>query len=163
MLVPSDRDTALCLALPTLQKGGRSLITIWSLRCSVSLCIVVTLKFVCVVIDEETKYSSSRGSCQASMRLLENPGSCRACSNRRSSGQWSCCLRSKANLLVSQIEAATGCKGPVFGCMHPVYAWALVHSAQSFSVKRAMTSYERTTGRFYSGKVAMYGETVLGY
>jgi hypothetical protein len=31
-----------------------------------------------------------------------------------------------------------------------------------FSVKRAMTSYERTTGRFYSGKVAMYGETVLG-
>ena len=25
VLVPSDRDTALCLALPTLQKGGRSL------------------------------------------------------------------------------------------------------------------------------------------
>ena len=75
-------------------------------------------------------------------------------------------LRSKANLLVSQIEEATGCKGPIFGCMRPVYAWALIHSAwlhNHFSVKRAMTSYERTTGRFYSGKVAMYGETVFGY
>ena len=75
-------------------------------------------------------------------------------------------LRSKANLLVSQIEEATGCKGPIFGCMRPVYAWALIHSAwlhNHFSVKRAMISYERTTGRFYAGKVAMYGETVLGY
>ena len=26
-----------------------------------------------------------------------------------------------------------------------------------------MTNYERTIGRFYSQKVAMYGETVLGY
>ena len=26
-----------------------------------------------------------------------------------------------------------------------------------------MTGYERSSGRFYSGKLAMYGETVLGY
>ena len=36
-----------------------------------------------------------------------------------------------------------------------VYAWALVYSAwlhNHFSVKRAMTSYKRKTGRFYSEK-----------
>ena len=26
-----------------------------------------------------------------------------------------------------------------------------------------MTGYERSSGRFYSGKLAMYGETALGY
>ena len=119
VLVLSDRDTGLCLALPTLQK----------------------------VVHAEP---APTGDHQANGAAESMVG----------------VLRSKANLLVSQIEEATGCKGPIFGCMHPVYAWALIHSAwlhNHFSVKRAMTSYERTTGRFYSGKVAMYGETVFGY
>ena len=30
-------------------------------------------------------------------------------------------LRQKANLLVAQIEEATGCGGAIFGCLHPVY------------------------------------------
>ena len=62
-------------------------------------------------------------------------------------------LRAKANLLVQQIEEATGCDKPVFGCLHPVYAWALVHIAwlhNHFVVRREMTSYECVTGRFYS-------------
>ena len=69
-------------------------------------------------------------------------------------------LRSKANLLVSQIEEHISCKAHFW-----LYAWAFIASAwlhNHFSVKRAMTSYERTSGRFYSGKVAMFGETVLG-
>ena len=75
-------------------------------------------------------------------------------------------LQAKANLLVQQVEEATGCEKPIFGCLHPVYAWALVHSAwlhNHFVVRREMTSYERGTGRFYSGKVAMLGETVFGF
>jgi len=38
-------------------------------------------------------------------------------------------IRAKANLLVSQIEWETGCKEPIFGCCHPVYTWAIVHSS----------------------------------
>ena len=75
-------------------------------------------------------------------------------------------LRAKANLLVQHVEEATGCDKPVSGCLHPVYAWALVHSAwlhNHFVVRREMTSYERVTGGFYSGKVALFGETVLGF
>ena len=75
-------------------------------------------------------------------------------------------LRTKANLLVQQIEEATGCTKPVFGCLHPVYAWAVVHSSwlhNHFVVNKETTGYERSTGRLYSGKLALFGETVLGY
>ena len=48
--------------------------------------------------------------------------------------------------------------GPIFGCLHPVYAWwVLVHSVwlhNHFAVRNAMASYEGSTGRFYFGKVA---------
>ena len=169
VLVLSDRDTGLCLALPTLQKGGKSLSYLVTemcrfivhcghsevgLRCDgepSTLALLEAVKRACmglnIVVHAEP---APTGDHQANGAAESMVG----------------VLRSKANLLVSQIEEATGCKGPIFGCMHPVYSWALIHSAwlhNHFSVKRAMTSYERTTGRFYSGKVAMYGETVFGY
>ena len=67
-------------------------------------------------------------------------------------------LRTKANLLVQQIEEATGCTKPVFGCLHPVYAWAVVHSSwlhNHFVVSKETTGYARSTGRLYSGKLAL--------
>ena len=75
-------------------------------------------------------------------------------------------LRSKANLLVQQIEDATGCTKPVSGCLHPAYSWAIVHSSwlhNHFVVNKETTGYERATGRFYSGKLALFGEAVMGY
>ena len=63
-------------------------------------------------------------------------------------------FRQKANLLVAQIEEATGCGGAIFGCLHPVYCWALVHSEwlyNHFTVKHSMTGYEQSSGRLYSG------------
>ena len=167
VLVLSDRDTGLCLALPTLQNGGKS------------FSYLVTERFI--VLCGDTEVGLRCDGEPSTLALLEAVS--RACmglnnvvhaepaptGDHQANGAAESMvgvLRSKANLLVSQIEEATGCKGPIFGCMHPAYAWALIHSAwlhNNFSVKRAMTSYERTTGRFYSGKVAMYGETVLGY
>ena len=75
-------------------------------------------------------------------------------------------IRAKANLLLSHIEWETGCKEPIFGCCHPVYTWAIVHSSwlhNHFTVKSATTAYERACGRFYSGKVTMFGEAVMGF
>eukprot|EP00435_Cladocopium_sp_Y103_P020660 s1870_g5.t1 len=62
-------------------------------------------------------------------------------------------IRNKANLLVSQIEEATGCKEPVFSCLHPVYAWAIIHSSwihNRYVVKQTMTGFERATVRDYA-------------
>ena len=75
-------------------------------------------------------------------------------------------LRSHASILVSQVEQACGCTEPVVNCLHPFYAWALLHSAwvhNHYKVCAGQTAFEACSGRTYSGKVAMYGERVYAF
>ena len=69
-------------------------------------------------------------------------------------------LRRHANLLVQQIEKGCGI-GDVIGCHHPLYQWALLHSAwlhNRFVVRHGKTAYELCASRQYTGRLAMFGE-----
>ena len=53
----------------------------------------------------------------------------------------------------------------VIGCQHPLYAWALLHACflhNRYVVREGHTAYELCAGRAYTGRLAMFGETVLG-
>ena len=167
--IDHDRDTGMCGAFPTLQKGGRSF---HYLVTEVSRFIVQTghveVGLKCDCEPSTTSLAEAIRKTCATLRItvhLEPTPT----GDHQSNGAAEALvhvLRAKANLLVQQIEEATGCTKPIFGCLHPVYAWALVHSAwlhNHFVVQRETTGYERASGRMYSGKVALYGETVLGY
>ena len=74
-------------------------------------------------------------------------------------------LRRHANLLAQQIEKGCGI-GDVIGCHHPLYQWALLHSAwlqNRFVVRHGKTAYELCTSRQYTGRLAMFGERTLGF
>ena len=74
-------------------------------------------------------------------------------------------IRQQANLLIQQIEQ--GCRfADVIGCRHPLFAWSLLHACilhNRFVVRQGHTAYELCADRSYTGRLAMYGETVLGY
>ena len=75
-------------------------------------------------------------------------------------------IRSHANILVTHLESCCKATKQIFSCCHPVYGWALVHSAwvhNRFRVSQGQTAYERATGRSYSGRVAQYGERVMAF
>ena len=75
-------------------------------------------------------------------------------------------VRSHANILVTHLESCCGADRQVFGCDHPIYSWALVHSAwlhNRFKVSQGQTPYERACGRVYSGRLAQFGERVMAY
>lgn len=75
-------------------------------------------------------------------------------------------LRSHASVLIGQIEEACGCKSQTVGCNHPLYAWALLHSAwvlNRFKVRTGMTPFEICSGRSYNGRLVLFGERVLAY
>ena len=75
-------------------------------------------------------------------------------------------IRSHANILVTHLESSCGADRQVFGCDHPIYSGALVHSAwlhNRFRVCQGQTAYERSCGRVYSGRLAQFGERVMGY
>eukprot|EP00434_Breviolum_minutum_P046245 symbB.v1.2.041711.t1/scaffold8537.1/size8461/1 len=75
-------------------------------------------------------------------------------------------VRSHANILVTHLESCCGADRQVFGCDHPIYSWALVHSAwlhNRFKVTQGQTPYERACGRMYSGRLAQFGERVMAY
>ena len=45
-------------------------------------------------------------------------------------------------------------------------SWAIIHAAwlhNRFVVRSSVTGCEKASGRFFGGKVAMYGECVLGF
>ena len=75
-------------------------------------------------------------------------------------------LIAQANVLVSAIEKEC-CEGrTIFGCNHPVYAWAVLHACwvhNRFSVTNGSTPFELCSGRMYTGKLVRYGERVLGF
>ena len=77
-------------------------------------------------------------------------------------------LRAKAALLVQQIEDRVAGGKIIFGCHrhHPVFCRALIHAGwwhNNFNDSAGHKTYERCSDRSYSGKLAMFGEDVLGY
>ena len=117
LLIVTDRDTGMCIALPTQQKGGRSVSYLVSEMC----------RFI--VHCGHTEIGSRCDSEPSTLSLLE--AVLETCATLR-------IQVIRANLLVSQIAWETGCKEPIFGCCHPVYTWAIVHSSwlrNHFTVK----------------------------
>ena len=74
-------------------------------------------------------------------------------------------LRQQAGLFISQVEQSLGIPNTV-SCQHPLYCWSLLHAGWTrnrFAVQQGQTSYERCCDRMYTGRICMYGETVLGF
>ena len=164
-----DRDTGLVAALPALGKGG---------------------KFFQYFVTELTRFVVSTGYREVRMRCDSEPATlaileatiktCRilgiqvtgeptAVGNHEANGgaeRTVELVRSHANILVTSLESCCGADRQVFGCDHPIYSWALVHSAwlhNRFKVSQGQTPYERACGRVYSGRLAQFGERVMAY
>eukprot|EP00435_Cladocopium_sp_Y103_P013590 s5234_g3.t1 len=169
VLIVSDRDTGLCAAMPTLQKGGKSLNYLVTEMCRfVVQCGHTAVGLRCDSEPSTLALLEAVKKALAGLRIIVFPEPAPTGDHRANGAAEAmvATIRNKANLLVSQIEEATGCKEPIFGCLHPVYAWAIIHSSwihNRYVVKQTMTGFERATGRHYTGKVAFFGESVLGY
>eukprot|EP00435_Cladocopium_sp_Y103_P010280 s4269_g2.t1 len=169
VLILSDRDTGLCAALPTQQKGGKSLHYLVTEMCRfVVQCGHTTVGFRCDSEPSTLALLEAAKRALAGLNITVYPEPAPTGDHRANGAAEAMVgvIRNKANLLVAQIEEATGCKEPIFGCIHPVYSWAIIHSCwihNRYVVKQTMTSFERATGRHYSGKVACFGEVVMGY
>ena len=75
-------------------------------------------------------------------------------------------VRSHACILISHLEHCCDTGKQVFSCAHPIFAWAIAHSAwihNHFRVSFGQTAFERATGRCYSGRLAQFGERVFGF
>ena len=75
-------------------------------------------------------------------------------------------LRAKAGLLIQQVEDRVAGGKLIFGCLHPFYAWAIVHAGwlhNRYVVRGGQAAFERASDRCYSGKIAMFAEDVLGH
>ena len=75
-------------------------------------------------------------------------------------------LRQQANLLLQQVERGCGIAEGTVACHHPMYQWALLHSAwihNRYVIKQGHTAYELCADRVYSDRIAMFGECILGY
>ena len=173
-LTVADRDTGLVAAIPTLQKGGRFL-------------RYLTTEFVRFIVSTGHRELGLRYDCEPSCLSLSEAvkKACRGVGilvhleptpvgDHQANGAAETMvniLRAKANLMVQQVEEESGAKDGqvIFGCDHPLYGWALVHSAwlhNRFVVSQRLdqrTPYEMATGRYYSGKVCQFGEIVLAY
>ena len=72
-------------------------------------------------------------------------------------------LRGLSNVFLDQARSKFGIPIP---SDHPLMAWSYVHAAfiiNRYSVKGGATSYERSTGYRYSGKLAAFAEPVWGF
>ena len=164
-----DQFTKLMGAIPTPQKGGKSLKYIVtevvrfimqtnhkeiSLRCDcepAALAILDSVKKTCrnlgiITHHEPTPVGDhqANGAAEVTVKLIP----------------------AQANVLVSAIEKEC-CEGrTTFGCNRPVYACAVLHASwihNRFSVTNGSTPFELCSGRMYTGKLARYGERVLGF
>ena len=74
-------------------------------------------------------------------------------------------LRRLAGIFVTQIEKALGIDMTI-SSMHPLFAWSLVHSSwihNRYVVRAGQTAYELCSARMYGGKIALFGESVMGF
>ena len=164
-----DRATKMMAAVPTPQKGGRSLQHL----------VTEATRFVMGTQHKEIAIRSDR---EPSILAVVD-GVKRSCRNmgitvhdegapvhdHQANGAAEVTvqvLRQKAGLLVQQIEDKVAAGRVIFGCNHPLFCWALIHSGwlhNRYVVQGGQTAYERSHDRFYSGKLAMFGEDILGY
>ena len=75
-------------------------------------------------------------------------------------------VRGHASILLSHLESCCEAGKQLFSRAHPIFHWALAHSAwlhNRYKVSLGQTPYERATGRSYSGKIAQFGERVMGF
>ena len=164
-----DRDTKMMVAIPTMQKGGRFL---QHMVTEVVRFIVATQHLeVGLRSDHEPSMLALQDAIKKACRNLgiichDEMG---AVGDHQTNGAAEVTvqqLRARAGILVQQIEDKVAMGRKVFGCNHPVYCWALIHAGwlrNRFVVSSGSTAYERSCDRSYSGKLAMFGEDVLGY
>eukprot|EP00435_Cladocopium_sp_Y103_P051733 s1374_g16.t1 len=75
-------------------------------------------------------------------------------------------IRVRAGILIQQIENACAGGKMIFPCAHPLYGWALLHACwvyNRFNVTAGTTAFERSADRVYTGRLAMFGESLLAY
>eukprot|EP00435_Cladocopium_sp_Y103_P026439 s4053_g6.t1 len=164
-----DRSTKLMGAVPTPQKGGKALQHL----------VTEATRFV---VSTQRKEIAARSDREPSILAVVD-GLKKACKNMGivvhdegapvGSHQSKRCRRShgadlevKSCLLVQQIEDKVANGRILFGCNHPVYCWASLHAGwlhNRFVVQGDQTAYERSNDCQYSGKLAMFGEDILGY
>ena len=170
-LIAKDRQTKAVMAIPTPSKGHPYL----------SMMVTESLRFLAWLGQAEvTLQSDNEPAIQAVMSHLQ-----KACSGigikahvraapieaHQSQGEveeaWKQ-IRAQAGTLISQLESRGGAPegSVIFDVHHPVYNWAVVHAAflrNRYVVNNGMTAFECVTGSQYTGKLAAYGEAVLGY
>ena len=169
VLFVRDSFTGLLGAIPTVQKGGRYLSSMTTeivrfivqighasvgLRCDAEPSTLTLLQAVSKTCQGLNIKTHKEPTLLETIKLMVV--------------QRSRCglLRSHASVLIGQIEEACGCKSQTVGCNHPLYAWALLHSAwvlNRFKVRTGMTPFEICSGRSYNGRLVLFGERVLAY
>ena len=125
-----DQFTKLMGAIPTPQKGGKSL----------NYIVTEVVRFI---MQTNHKEISLRCDCEPATLAI---------------------LVSVQNFGFSEKECCEG--RTIFGCNHLVYAWAVLHPCwihNRFSVTNGSTPFEVCSGRMYTGRLARYGERVLGF
>ena len=164
-----DQFTKLMGAIPTPQKGGKSLNDI--VTEDVRFIMQTSHKEISLQCDCEPATSAILDSVKKTCRNLgiithHEPT---PVGDHQANGAAEVTvklIRAQANVLVSAIEKEC-CEGrTIFGCNHPVYAWAVLRACwihNRFSVTNGSTPFELCSGRMYTAKLAQYGERVLGF
>ena len=117
VLYMHDQFTKLMGAIPTPQKGGRS------------LNYIVTEEVVRFITQTNRKEIGLRCDCEPSTLAILEPVK-KTCQNLGilTAEVTVKLIRAQANILVSAIEKEC-CEGrTIFGCNHPVCAWAVLHA-----------------------------------
>ena len=163
-----DRDTGAMHVIPTPQKGGKHLAYLCTefcrfitwlghstifLKCDqepATLSVLEAVRKTCRALGIKTHVETvapgshaSNGGAEVTVKVL----------------------RQNANVLIQQLEQGCGISD-VIGCHHPLYQWSLLHSAwvhSRFVVRQGLTPYEICSGRSYNGRLALFGESVLGF
>ena len=163
-----DRDTGAMHVIPTPAKGGRYLnylctefcrFLVWlghttvGLKCDQepsTLSLLEAVKKTCRGLGIQTITETvppgshaSNGAAEVTVKVI----------------------RQQANLLIDQLEKGCGL-GQTIGCQHPLYHWALLHSSwlhNRFVIRKGSTAYELCANKMYTGRLALFGESVLGF
>ena len=168
-LAMHDKDTGLIGAVPTLQKGGKH----FQYLVSELTRFVVSTSHESVRLrcdGEPSTLSLLQAACKAcrSLGIKVTPEPIAIGNHQANGGAERAVelIRSHANILITHVESCCDTGKQIFGCNHPLYAWALAHAAwlhNRFRVSFGQTAFERATGRCYTGRVAQFGERVFGF
>ena len=170
ILFAHDRFTKAMHVVPTVQKGGQSLPYL-----SLELCRFVMWtghQAVCFRCDNEPSCLALLDAVRKALKGLGVHTTVELVvpADKQANGAAEVTVqvvRSQANLLIQQVEKECGAGERVlFSAAHPVYSWAMLHACwlhNRFVVAHGETAFERCAGRVYTGKVCMFGESVMGF